>query len=84
MNQIVKARVVESDEIATHAIEPREQVNIRPATMNDVAFIDRLQKKQTREVGFLQTKAIEGKIRLEQVLIAEMSGQWPVASGQKE
>jgi hypothetical protein len=50
---------------------PRVPIAIRPATMEDLAFIDALQKKNTKQVGFMQTKALEGKIRLGHVLVAE-------------
>ncbi len=46
-------------------------ISIRSATMDDLPFIDRLQKKQSRELGFFPTKAIEGKIKLGHVLIAQ-------------
>src|SRR3954447_8141688 len=58
---------------SSSSIIPRVQINIRPATLADVPFIDQLQKAQSREVGFLPTKAIEGKIKLEQVLVAEVA-----------
>jgi hypothetical protein len=51
--------------------EARVGITIRPGTMDDIAFIDRLQKKQSKEVGFFPTMAIEGKIRLGHVLVAE-------------
>ena len=93
MNEIIKGEVVESSQIvrrddapapapahsAHSPIEPRVGVRIRAGTMDDVAFIDRMQKAHNRELGFLPTKALEGKIRLQQCLIAEVvGGQWPV------
>jgi hypothetical protein len=50
---------------------PRIPITIRPGTIEDLAFIDALQKKHTKQVGFMQTKALEGKIRAGHVLIAE-------------
>jgi hypothetical protein len=61
---------------------PREPIAIRQATMDDLPFIDGLQKKQTKQVGFMPTKQFEGKVKAGHVLIAEevASGQLPVAS----
>jgi len=70
-------RRVESPHLAAALAPPvapivaRVSINIRVATLADVGFIDGLQKAQTREVGFLPTKAIEGKIALGEVLIAD-------------
>ncbi|MGC4031702.1 MAG: GNAT family N-acetyltransferase [Tepidisphaeraceae bacterium] len=64
------------------AIEPRVNITVRPSTLADVGFIDRMQKAHSRELGFLPLMAIEGKIRLGQVLIAEVSGQVAVGGGQ--
>ena len=50
---------------------PRVPISIRAGTMEDVPAIDALQKKHTKMVGFMQTKALEGKIRAGHVLIAE-------------
>jgi hypothetical protein len=50
---------------------PKMPITIRPATMEDLPFIDSLQKKHTKQVGFMPTKALEGKVRLGQVLVAE-------------
>ena len=54
-----------------HLPAPRIPVSIRPGTMNDLPFIDSLQKKHTKQVGWFSTKTIEGKIRAGHVLIAE-------------
>ena len=45
-------------------------LKIRPGTMEDLAWVDELQKANSRAVGFLQRKALEGKVRLGQVLVA--------------
>jgi hypothetical protein len=50
---------------------PRIPITIRPGTMEDLPFIDALQKKHTKQVGFMPTKQFEGKIRAGHVLIAE-------------
>jgi hypothetical protein len=52
---------------------PRADVAVREATVADIPFIDELQKKHSRMVGFKQTKAIEGKINAGQVLVARAS-----------
>lgn len=49
---------------------PRVAVSVRPATMDDLPFIDDLQKKHTKQVGFMPRAQFEGKIRLEHVLVA--------------
>jgi hypothetical protein len=61
---------------------PKIPITIRPGTMDDLPFIDGLQKKHTKQVGFMPTKQFEGKIGAGHVLIAEevASGQLPVAS----
>lgn len=52
--------------------EPRcGEILIRPATLDDVPFIDQLQRKHARMVGWFPTKQIEGNIAKGKVLIAE-------------
>lgn len=46
-------------------------VSVRPATMEDVPFIDQLQKMHSHMVGWFPGKQIEGKIKLGHVIIAE-------------
>ncbi len=41
---------------------PKCAVSIRQATLEDLPFIDGLQKKQTKQVGWFPRKTIEGKI----------------------
>jgi GNAT superfamily N-acetyltransferase len=50
---------------------PRLLLNVRPATMNDVPFIDQLQKMHSHMVGWMPGKQIEGKIAAGHVIIAE-------------
>src|SRR5207253_6662290 len=50
---------------------PRIAINIRPATMQDLPFIDRLQKLHSKQVGWMPTKQLEGKIAAGHVLVAE-------------
>ncbi len=51
---------------------PKYSITIRPGTMDDIANIDKLQKKYSKNLAFLPTKALEGKIRQNEVLIAEL------------
>ncbi|MGC4030163.1 MAG: GNAT family N-acetyltransferase [Tepidisphaeraceae bacterium] len=46
-------------------------VRIRPGTPADLAFIDALQKKHGKQLGFMNRATLEGKITLGHVLIAE-------------
>src|SRR5690606_28726534 len=50
---------------------PRLDITIRPATMDDLPFIDALQKAHSKQLGFLHRKAMEGKIQLGHVLVAD-------------
>jgi len=85
MDQIVLRVTHEAGLLSSPArcapISPRVRVNIRPGTLADIPFIDRLQKAQTREVGFLPTAALEGKIRLGEVLMAEQNEPRALATG---
>jgi hypothetical protein len=53
--------------------EPRVSINIRPAVpgVNDLKFIDELQKMHTRMVGWMPTGQLEAHIAGGNVLIAE-------------
>src|SRR3954452_19242609 len=50
---------------------PKFPINVRPATMEDLSFIDGLQKIHTKMVGWMPEKALVGKIKLGHVLVAE-------------
>jgi hypothetical protein len=50
---------------------PSVPIDVRVATLADLPLIDALQKKQSRAVGWMPTKQIEGKIEKGEVLIAE-------------
>jgi N-acetylglutamate synthase-like GNAT family acetyltransferase len=50
---------------------PRISVSVRPGTMEDLPFIDGLQKKHSKQLGFMKTAALQGKIKLGHVIIAE-------------
>ena len=57
-----------------NAIIPPSPLTIREATLADIPFIDALQKKHSRQVGWMPTKQLEGKIAAKQVLVAEEVG----------
>lgn len=54
---------------------PRVPVTIRPGTLEDVPFMDALQRRHERQVGWMPTKQFEGKIALGHVLVAEQVGE---------
>jgi hypothetical protein len=49
---------------------PQAEVTIREATIDDVAFIDELQKRHRAGVGFMHRGTLEGKIAAREVLVA--------------
>lgn len=51
--------------------EPRITVSVREAKQSDLPFIDELQKKHSKMVGWFPTKQIEANIKGGHVLIAE-------------
>ena len=53
---------------------PRLPITIRPATSSDLPFIDSLQKLHSKQVGWMPTKQLEGKIAADQVLVAWAAG----------
>ncbi len=46
-------------------------LSVRPGTLEDIPFLDSLQKKHTKQVGWMPTKQLEGKINAGHVLVAE-------------
>src|SRR2546430_8454206 len=56
------------------AIVPRCEINIRPATMADVPFMDGLQKQHGKALGYFPTKQFEGYVEMGGVLIADERG----------
>jgi hypothetical protein len=62
--------------------EPRVPVTVRVATAGDLPFVDGLQKLHTKQVGWMPTQQLQGKIGAGHVLVAEgVAGcQLPVAS----
>jgi hypothetical protein len=49
----------------------RHNVSIRVAVTSDLPFIDSLQKQHAKQVGWMPTAQLEGKIRLGHVIVAE-------------
>jgi hypothetical protein len=60
---------------------PQIDVSVREATLDDVPFIDALQKRHRKGVGFMHRGTLEGKIKAREVLIAEEPSPQP-ARGQ--
>ena len=54
---------------------PRLTMAIRPATADDLPFIDALQKKQSKQVGFMHAATLRGKLELGHVLVADVGGR---------
>ena len=63
---------------ATSLPERADDVTLRPATTRDIAFIDPLQKKASKSLGFMTRGTLEGKVALGEVLIAETLGGQPL------
>ena len=62
---------------------PYVPVHIRPGTRDDLPFIDRLQKLHGKQVGWMPTKSLEGKIEAGHVLVAQASGLCDETTGQR-
>ncbi len=56
----------------------RIAISVRAGTMDDLPFLDSLQKLHTKQVGWMPTKQFEGKIKLGHVIIAEDEARQPV------
>jgi hypothetical protein len=64
---------------------PRAAVGIRAGTLDDLSFIDGLQRRHTKQVGWMPTMQLEGKIRAGHVLVAEeRAGSGQRAAGSEE
>jgi hypothetical protein len=50
---------------------PRCPIGVRPATVKDIPFIDRLQKMHGHMVGWMPAKQLEGKIAAGHIVVAE-------------
>jgi hypothetical protein len=57
---------------------PRCEMTVRVAAMGDYTFIDRLQDMHSKALGFMRKAALEGKIKLGEVLIAEDQTRLPI------
>ncbi|MFT3786733.1 MAG: GNAT family N-acetyltransferase [Tepidisphaeraceae bacterium] len=53
---------------------PKIDLTVRAGTIDDIPFMDALQKQHTRQVGWMPTKQFEGKIAAGHVLIAVDGG----------
>ena len=53
---------------------PRTPVTVRPATPADLPFIDSLQKRHSKQVGWMPMKSLEQKIASGHVLALDRSG----------
>jgi hypothetical protein len=58
-----------------NAIVTKSPISIRPAVAEDLSFIDSLQKKHSKNVGWMQTKALEKKIEVGEIILAESAGE---------
>ncbi len=65
------SEIILQSAVATPTPLPQVDITIRPGTMDDVPFLDALQKKTTKQVGWMPTKQFEGKVAAGHVLIAE-------------
>ena len=63
---------------------PRVPMSVRVGTRDDIPFMDTLQKKHSKALGFFPRAQMEGYIDAGNVLVAEESGQCSVGSGQVE
>jgi ribosomal protein S18 acetylase RimI-like enzyme len=63
---------------------PRVGISIRAATMADLPFMDRLQKANSRALGYFPTKQFEGYIAMGGVLVAESAGNGQLAAGSED
>jgi hypothetical protein len=59
---------------------PRVGVVTRLATMDDLPFLDSLQKQHSKQVGYFPTKQFEGYIEMGGVLVAWASSPCPAAA----
>jgi Acetyltransferase (GNAT) family len=50
---------------------PKIDISIRLGTLDDLPAVDRLMKANSKALAFLPTQALEGKVRLKELLVAE-------------
>ena len=53
---------------------PTTPVTVRPAVAGDLDFVDAQQKAHSKSLGFLQRAALQGKLDLGQIVVAEEGG----------
>jgi hypothetical protein len=73
-----------SDVMQPNLPVPRAAVSVRAATIDDLPFIDSLQKQHAKQVGWMPTHALEEKLRRGHVIIAEEVGSRRYAVGGTE
>src|SRR4051812_34761003 len=49
---------------------PRTPITVRPATLEDVPFMDALRKRHEKAVGWMPTEQLQAKVELGQVVVA--------------
>src|SRR5918993_641564 len=74
INKIVNADIRVHPCSSVVPFVPRCDVAIRPATIADVPFMDALQKKHSKQLGYFPTKQFEGYVAMGGVLVAECAG----------
>jgi hypothetical protein len=68
--------IISQDAVVTKAISlpnPKVQINVRLGTLDDLPNVDRLMKLNSKALAFLPTQALEGKVRLKELLVAHTS-----------
>jgi GNAT superfamily N-acetyltransferase len=63
--------IVNAMQVQPIALQPRIDINIRPATLDDFEYIDALQKQHSKMIGFMPRKSFESHIGKGFILIAE-------------
>jgi hypothetical protein len=78
--------IVNAMQVQPIALQPRIDINIRPATLDDFEYIDALQKQHSKMIGFMHRRTLETYIRQGDILIAEevVSDQSSAISDQPE
>src|SRR5438552_3540155 len=74
MNDAIVKTSTACDERSRIVPMPRIAITVRPGVASDISFIDGLQKQHTHMVGWMPMNALEGKIKLGHVLVAEEGG----------
>ena len=71
VTSVARPEYVEGSSVALPLPLPHVPITVRAATLDDLPFMDRLQKLHSRAVGWMPTKSLEGKIAAGHVLVAE-------------